>query len=510
MNFGRMLAHAFARRIAFIAVASVFGLLAYCGPARATDYNFADQGAAYAACSAGMSNAQGFVQGSPPNQVVFKEFGVNQACDFATYGSSTSNIVCSAGYAGPDGQIIVYRSCTTHAAGSDRYLWPTANTCASKAPYSTLFSPPGGSTDCRDGCAVTYTAMGQDSEGRPHSMVDYTGAGCLGGKDECNAKNPGGTSPPLWVWNSALGVCQPVQIECQEGAHWENGACTLDDGCPVGMVLNAQDICVKGPNDCPAGEVKGPDGACLNSDDGNKCPAGQAKGKDGTCKKDTDGDGVPDGEDGNEDGGKFSGGDDCNVPPTCSGDAILCGQARIQWRVDCNTRRYDAIAGGSCQNMPVCVGEKCKPIEHAMLIQQWKTACELEKLNAKTTGDVPSDDDGTATPGEPDYAIQQLTEDAAGADGDHGQDGDGPDGVFTDESKNNDGAGGAPGSAGELDDEGFGYSRSCPVIPDVNVFGTNVHFNIQPICDWVSLGGMIVLVLTSLLCLRIMSSSTQV
>lgn len=404
--------------------------------------------------------------------------------------------------------------CGLNGASRD-YL--KANTCSIRASYSTLFMPPGGSTQCRDGCEARYTSMGADSEGRDHSRVDYTGTFCNGDaqKSDCKAKNPASPAPPVVVWNAALGVCQPVTIECAPGHAFIDGACSVDEGCAVGFILNAQDICVKGPNDCPAGEVKGPDGACLNSDDANKCKAGEAKSKDGTCKKDSDNDGtVDEEEDGdNTDGTKFSGGDGCNVPPTCSGDNILCGQARIQWRIDCNTRRTAGIAGGSCAAVPTCVGEKCKPIEYASLVQQWKTACELEKLNAKSAGATPGPD--TATPGTPDYDIEQSTKDAAGADGDRGEDGTGPDGVFTDESKNNNGAGGPPGgteggSAGELDDEGFGYARSCPTIPSVNVFGTVVQFNIQPLCDWVSLGGMIVLVLTSLLCLRIMSSSTQV
>ena len=95
-----------------------------------------------------------------------------------------------------------------------------------------------------------------------------------------------------------------------------------------------------------------PDGKCLPGD--GQCAAGEVRGPDGTCKKDGDGDGQPD-DPGDKD--TFAGGDDCSVPPSCGGSPIMCGQARIQWRIDCNTRKNRNIAGGTCNTMPVCTGE---------------------------------------------------------------------------------------------------------------------------------------------------------
>ncbi|WP_206409330.1 virulence factor TspB C-terminal domain-related protein [Lysobacter enzymogenes] len=113
------------------------------------------------------------------------------------------------------------------------------------------------------------------------------------------------------------------------------------------------------------------------------------KAKDGTCKPDDDGDGEP--NDG-EDTGKFSGGEDCKTPPQCSGDNILCGQARIQWRIDCNTRRSTTITGGngcSMSDVPICAGEKCNALEYQQLLQAWRSRCAVEKLatGTPTTGD---------------------------------------------------------------------------------------------------------------------------
>lgn len=147
------------------------------------------------------------------------------------------------------------------------------------------------------------------------------------------------------------------------------------------MVEDANGLCKPKGNECPAGQIKSPDGSCLPGD--GQCAEGEVRGKDGTCKKDSDDDGEPDE---GEDDGKFSGGDDCNAPPQCSGDNIMCGQARIQWRIDCNTRKNRNVSGGTCGAMPICTGEKCDALEYSSLLQQWRTACHLETLLGRQGG----------------------------------------------------------------------------------------------------------------------------
>lgn len=116
--------------------------------------------------------------------------------------------------------------------------------------------------------------------------------------------------------------------------------------------------------------------------------------KDGTCKPDADGDGEPDE---GEDEGTFSGGDDCATPPACSGDNIMCGQARIEWRIMCNTQRKRNISGGNgCgTDIPICTGENCDPVEYGQLLQQWRMRCATEALLAKPTGGGGADMTGT-------------------------------------------------------------------------------------------------------------------
>jgi len=91
-------------------------------------------------------------------------------------------------------------------------------------------------------------------------------------------------------------------------------------------------------------------------------------------------------------------------------------QVKIQWRIDCNTRRKVNIAGGTCSAVPTCTGEGCNAMEYAQLMQQWRSACALEKLANKKPGDDQSDGaDGNGN-GVPD-ALEGTGEVADAGDG---------------------------------------------------------------------------------------------
>jgi len=500
----RIFANAVARRVAALLVMAVLAWVGI-GSARAqscTEQSPCDQGAAY---SAAASRAAAF------------EADRNATSGWTDWKGKVS---------GPHSLSaeLAYYQCyaerpvtgTVGCTGGNplgRYYYGKNQTCDKKPSQSTLFLPPGGSTRCNSGCEQKYTWMGADSQGRETTMADYTGNVCdpNKGKDECNAKNPGGTTPPSWVWNGYLGVCQPINTECPEGQKsTPDGKCTNNDDCPITHVLNASGVCVKKGEECPAGMTTGIDGLCTADNDKNKCPTGQAKGKDGTCKPDKNNDGIPDSDqdpddpNNNEDGKQFSGGDSCNVPPNCAGDPIMCGQARIQWRIDCNTRKQANISGGMCSSMPVCTGDGCKPMEYQQLLMQWRTACAVEKL---AKGGMPSDGSGEGNGTVPNPDTSGVGDGVLeGALGEHGE-GD-PDGAFTDGSEG--GApggqpGGTPGSDG-LDTQGYGWSRSCPTPPAVDLLGATITFDIGPFCNWMTIGGWLVLIMASLLSVRIMAS----
>ncbi|ALN85979.1 hypothetical protein LC55x_2714 [Lysobacter capsici] len=245
---------------------------------------------------------------------------------------------------------------------------------------------PNGALQCVGGCEHRFFVEPANPNGVVFSRGVSSGKACRPDNYTCpQGFRPGGQPGDFMVSRNCIPI---IPDKCEPGQTLVNGVCKRTEQCPDGMVQNAAGACEPSKDECPAGQIKGPDGSCVND---NKCPAGQARGKDGSCKKDSDGDGNPDAS---EDDGKFSGGDSCKEPPQCSGDNILCGQARIQWRIDCNTRKNVSISGGGCNAEPICTGDKCDALEYAQLLQQWRASCALQKL----AGTVSNGQVGT-TPG---------------------------------------------------------------------------------------------------------------
>lgn len=254
------------------------------------------------------------------------------------------------------------------------------------------FKPASGSLSCDLGCEVIWT---HNSDGTVNGSTALNKP-CIGddydSDDKCDAVAVGGG----YHYNKQIGVCEPSEPKCKDGTPPNSLGQCAPEPCPNGMLMQADGTCKKKQNECPAGLVRSPDGRCLPGD--GQCGQGEARGADGTCKRDKDGDGKPDGEGEDGEGGEggeggtgkndfFAGGDTCNAPPSCSGSPILCGQARIQWRIDCNTRKNRNIAGGACTTPPICTGDKCDALEYSQLLMQWRAACSLEKLAGKSPGE---------------------------------------------------------------------------------------------------------------------------
>ncbi len=264
------------------------------------------------------------------------------------------------------------------------FAYPIDKKCSKRESATTPFFPPSGSVRCMSGCESTFRNNADDT-----STYSPTGKTC-DKKPDCAAQ--GGKN---MVWNAALGVCQPVEPECPKGEVKVGNACAKEKPCPDGMALVAGS-CKKENNECPAGMIRSPLGSCIPGD--GQCAKGEVRGPDGTCKRDKDNDGEPDPH-GKDDPETFSGGDECDSPPSCSGSPIMCGQARIQWRIDCNTRRHNNISGGHCSQsgMPVCTGKDCNAMEYSSLLMQWRSACALEKMageKSDTPGGSKSDANG--------------------------------------------------------------------------------------------------------------------
>jgi len=324
-------------------------------------WQLCDEGRAFAECSAGLARARAEVAriGGTASIVeaciLQKNVNVNQfRCSYRGY---------SAGANGP---------CPGHESIVSGY--PPANTCDKRpdwnGPYTFLSGgkPKNGSVTCNDGCKQAWYSTGDGYFNGKYTSVP----GTCNDYDDRKCKAEFGTG---YYWNQGMGSCEPEEAKCKDGSKVNSLGKCEPEPCPDGMVQNPDGTCKKKENECPAGQVRSPDGRCLPGD--GQCAKGEVRGPDGTCKKDSDDDGQPD-EPGEKD--TFSGGDDCSMPPSCSGSPILCGQARIQWRIDCNTRKNRNIAGGSCAAVPVCRGEKGDAMEYAGLLMQWRTACAAEKL----------------------------------------------------------------------------------------------------------------------------------
>ncbi|EWS76977.1 hypothetical protein AF72_13260 [Xylella taiwanensis] len=355
------------------------------------------------------------------------------------------------------------------------------------------------------GCLVSFIRNGDDET----STESTTGEVCDTDRleDVCKSKSgPQGN----YVYFPAMHVCHPVQPPCPEGQRAEHGVCERIDACPHGTITDQHtQACVPEQEACPVGQVRAPDGSCVGDQDKDQCPPGQARGADGQCKADQDHDGIPDDEqdsdakDKDKDKEKdkpssFSGGERCDVPPRCSGDPVMCGQARIQWRIECNLRRDVKITGGACDTPPVCTGEKCNAMEYASLLLQWRTACALEKSRGGVV--LGEGDDSSAA------NVAAIKEALTGSDGavEGAEEGDAS-GVFSDESGY--GREGYPNI--KLDDKGRGYSRACPRSITVNVLGHPIVFDATPLCQWMQLGGKLVLLFAGLACLRIVGGRSD-
>ncbi len=339
-----------------------------------------------------------------------------------------------------------------------------------QGPWSSEGAARSGSLACRKGCDGFW---GKNSDNT--YTWETLGKVCTDDeKQTCEGMGAG------YYWNPILRVCEPPESKCKGGAKPNSLGQCAPEPCPEGMGQQPDGTCKKKENECPAGQIRSPDGKCLPGD--GQCAKGEVRGQDGTCKKDADNDGQPDPVTDES----FSGGDDCNAPPSCSGSPIMCGQARIQWRIDCNTRKNRNIAGGTCASMPICTGDKCDAMEYSALLMQWRSACALEKM-AQGNGNGGGENGDTK-------AIRDALTGTGGA-------------VTTAPDRpSSDVWAPSSGTPVKPDTGGYGWGRTCPQPPSFEVFGNVIQINTAPLCNWLILGSYFVMGLAALASLRIIAS----
>lgn len=455
----RVFASAIAMRIAYVLIALILGWLGL-GEAHAQTKNCRSEAAQ---CSVGEADAQcqAFV---PPIKTGFRSNSRKQCVHVGGP---------NAGYTEMN-YWQIQASTGVEQGPFNEGNWYWVNKCSSESeytgtgPWSSGGAAKNGSIGCRNGCDGYWTRNAD-------STMTFTPVGNICPNDEEAACNHYGGG---YFWNSALRVCEPPEGKCGGRPANSLGQCAPEP-CPEGMAQQPDGTCKKKENECPAGQVRSPDGKCLPGD--GQCAKGEVRGQDGTCKKDVDNDGNPDPV--NDE--SFSGGDDCSAPPSCSGSPIMCGQARIQWRIDCNTRKNRNIAGGTCASMPICTGDKCDAMEYSALLMQWRSACALEKMaqgngNGGENGDTKAIRDAlTGTGGSVTTAPDRPASD-----------------VWSPKS----------GTAIKPDTSGYGWGGTCPQPPSIEVMGQTIAFDTSPVCRWLGLGSYFVMGLAALASLRIMAT----
>lgn len=331
-----------------------------------------DQGEAYALCEAHgaeMSAEKGYPSGNLLGHICMVSSGDRYQCRVLAVSGPLSISCKIRGDESTSHNLYFFGACPVGTVWNEVAKRCGTN-CATLAPETNVnlnmsLYPDGFA--CKDGCQVVMQTP-------PGEKCFVTDSGCwsngslVANGQQCALDDPNEEDAPE--------TCEAGEKLLMDGSCQKQGDCPVGQHQgPVSGVINGKTVyeCVT-DGSCPVGQVKGPDGSCVDQ----ACPAGQVKGGDGTCKKDEDGDGEPD--EGEEEG-TFSGGDSCDAPPQCSGDNIMCGQARIQWRIDCNTRKNRTVTGGHCGNggAPICTGEKCDQLEQAQMLFAWRAACALEE-----------------------------------------------------------------------------------------------------------------------------------
>lgn len=394
MNLRRIFVSAVARRVAYVAVALLFAWLGI-GGARAQSYPNCLDASKYVsieACGSKSTAEQGARAAVEAKAVA--QYGGGTFSSFSYSGCTGGSCIVYA-YANANGGYMpwaarTYPELPQCPSGQEfnQLRGACQSTCSSRPVETVSYRNMvlNGSVGCFNGCEAMIHSTG--SEGT------YTKTYVGGASSHCNvlpndcSKNGAGYS-----MNYGMSMCQPQPEECAANQVKDavTGVCV--NGCESGQAMNASGVCEKEKDDCPAGNVKSPAGVCLPGD--GQCAAGEAKRANGTCGKDSDGDGKADEDDDdpNNDPEKesASGGDSCDAPPSCSGGAIACLQVKIQWRIDCNTRKSAKLSGGTCSATPVCTGKGCDAMEYAQLMQQWKSACALERLANKGSNEEGAD-----------------------------------------------------------------------------------------------------------------------
>lgn len=182
---------------------------------------------------------------------------------------------------------------------------------------------------------------------------------------------------------------------------------------------------------------------CNNSLDNDCDGTGNGDDDNDLCNEtiDPDCNGIPGGTPADK---KFGGGDTCDGPPNCTGDAIQCGIAKQAWLIRCDKSSDGELSSNAdqCVQTPTCEGDSWKC---SILLSTWRQKCSTR--------------DGTDNAAElqevGDFQVTSL---------DHGE-----------------------ADFGSLGNDALNVptvSSSCPADVVISIRGTAVNLSYQPVCDF--------------------------
>jgi hypothetical protein len=211
------------------------------------------------------------------------------------------------------------------------FLGVTGSALTTQPTAPTSSAPPvlcgGGS--CYDAATNTYTAV--TSSGSqitiPAGTADSSGGGCAssGSATMCG----GSPTPPSPVGTSGSTITSPAtQIQSSDGYTYGNPS-TGAVGSATITVYSSGGGTTSG---APSGSVSATKGSSSTSSGNSTSPASSSS---------------------SGNGDSFNGGGNCNTPPACTGDAVMCGVAQEAWQTSCNVSiQTTALAGSSPTQQP--------------------------------------------------------------------------------------------------------------------------------------------------------------
>lgn len=378
------------------------------------------------------------------------------------------------------------------------HTFPSSGFCSARPPLTGGWTRVGSAGNtCSGGCAYSGGGGGYTMTVNGRTYVSKQGATPTGGV--CDGESEGGSEIGEDDCTTIGNLTQCVTSEGKHCAQASNGQRFCWNPGEAGVKRTGNEAATKAPE---GASINAPATAPPNGGDWSQSGTGSVSTQNGSTTNNynistwissygSEGDGTPDGSggegEGDGDGPSASGGATCGMEISCSDmSSVECNQLVQTWYLRC--KGVDLTGGDTCDSPPACTGD-AGTCHISMTL--WRMRC-----------------DGTGGQGDSDTIGQGLEEIVSG-------EGDGTDepemsgvseGDFPEvdnlwvEKDGND-------FMDQLDGSGFLSDRSCPSMPSWSVGGHAFQIELDPMCSLANQLGMLVLALSYWVGFRIISKA---